>query len=246
MAQEPVRDEAERLVAAAIAAVSMAARSLPRGGGRPLATGSAECCVCPICRVIAGMREPNPDLADRLAAGAGDLATAVAGVLRTFGRGAAESAPEPAGRRGEGEEFWESLRQRASDAARRASPMAGRSQDPSAGDPWRQATVGPSTPVPMAKKAVRPVPPPAAEPTVAKKAVAKKAVATKAVATKAVATKAVAKKAEAKAAGEASPAKKAVPAKKAAAKRTAAKKAGPAPDGRAAPAKGTAAPPGSG
>jgi hypothetical protein len=74
------RAEAERLVAAALAAVSMAARSTTG-----FATGSAECCVCPLCKAIAAAREPNPDIAERLATGAGDLAAGVASVLRAFG-----------------------------------------------------------------------------------------------------------------------------------------------------------------
>src|SRR6185503_8633798 len=68
---DPIREEAQRLIAAALAAAAAAASQT--GGGR-FANGSAECCVCPICRVIAAMREPDPDLAGRLAAGAGDLA----------------------------------------------------------------------------------------------------------------------------------------------------------------------------
>src|SRR6266481_1191485 len=93
MTGDPVRDEAERLVAAAIAAVSLAARGLGGvAGGRlggshvGFATGSAECCVCPVCRVISAMRDPNPDLAERLASGAGDLAAAVTGILRSVSR----------------------------------------------------------------------------------------------------------------------------------------------------------------
>jgi hypothetical protein len=84
MATDPVRDEAQRLVAAALAAASLAARSA--GGGREnFATGSAACCVCPVCRLIEAMRDPDEELTDRLVSGAGDLATAVAGLLRSFG-----------------------------------------------------------------------------------------------------------------------------------------------------------------
>lgn len=77
---DPIREEAQRLVAAALTAAAAAASQT---GGR-FATGSAECCVCPICRVIAAMRDPDPDLAGRLAAGAGDLAVGVAGLLRSL------------------------------------------------------------------------------------------------------------------------------------------------------------------
>ncbi|GAA2328187.1 hypothetical protein GCM10010170_004520 [Dactylosporangium salmoneum] len=74
------REEAERLVAAALAAMSMAARSTAG-----FATGSAECCVCPLCKAIAAARDPDPQVAERLATGAGDIAEGVASFLRSFG-----------------------------------------------------------------------------------------------------------------------------------------------------------------
>lgn len=49
-----------------------------------LATGSAECCVCPVCRAIANLRDPSPESAARLATGAGDFATGVASLMRAF------------------------------------------------------------------------------------------------------------------------------------------------------------------
>jgi hypothetical protein len=97
------REEAERLVAAALAAASVAARGLVRSanplsgvadaaerllaGGGPghVATGSPECCVCPLCRAIAAVRDPSPQVALKLATGAADLASNVTGVLRTVG-----------------------------------------------------------------------------------------------------------------------------------------------------------------
>jgi hypothetical protein len=122
------REEAERLVAAALAAASFASRargktaanrddrSDDRGpslddlaglaslaarflGGRPaepppapaaatghhIATGSPECCICPICRAIAAVRDPSPEFAERLAAGASDLAAGVTSILRALG-----------------------------------------------------------------------------------------------------------------------------------------------------------------
>ena len=81
MAADRVREEAEKLVAVALAALSTATRGL---GGSGFATGSAECCVCPVCRTIAAMRDPGSDLAERLTAGLGDLATGVTAVLRTL------------------------------------------------------------------------------------------------------------------------------------------------------------------
>jgi hypothetical protein len=203
---DPVRNEAERLVSAAIAAVSLAARSLPSSGSRAIATGSNECCVCPVCRMIASMRDPRVEVAERLATGAGDLATAVTGVLRMLAQGAGRARGGSAHadedyREREGDEFWESMRRRAADAARAAAQA---SRPSPADDTWRQATSAPAT-KPMAKKAIAKTVPrqavsgnavaqrPAAERPVAKKAVAKKAVAKKAVAKKAVAKKAVKK-----------------------------------------------------
>ncbi|RZU52887.1 hypothetical protein EV385_4771 [Krasilnikovia cinnamomea] len=63
------------------------------------ATGSAECCVCPICRVITNLRDPSPDMAERLATGAGDFATGLASLLRAFSAMAAQrpAAPHPGG-----------------------------------------------------------------------------------------------------------------------------------------------------
>jgi hypothetical protein len=87
--RDPVRDEAERLVAAALAALSVASRTLPgfaARAGEGFATGSPECCVCPVCKTIAAMREPNPEFAERLATGAADLAVGVASLLRSLSR----------------------------------------------------------------------------------------------------------------------------------------------------------------
>ncbi|WP_329102594.1 hypothetical protein OG792_24365 [Micromonospora sp. NBC_01699] len=52
------------------------------GGG--FATGSAECCVCPICRTIVALRDPSPEFAERLATGAGDFAAGLASLLRAL------------------------------------------------------------------------------------------------------------------------------------------------------------------
>ncbi|GHJ45024.1 hypothetical protein Cs7R123_23660 [Catellatospora sp. TT07R-123] len=72
------REEAERLVAAALAAATLAANANPH-----LATGSAECCICPLCRVIAAVRDPDPEFVERVATGAGDLAAGLASFLRS-------------------------------------------------------------------------------------------------------------------------------------------------------------------
>lgn len=70
------------------------AAGAPAGAG--FATGSPECCVCPICRGIAALRDPSPEFAERLATGAGDLAAGVASLLRAF------APTEPAGTPGGG------------------------------------------------------------------------------------------------------------------------------------------------
>jgi hypothetical protein len=112
VAADPVRDEAEQLVAAAIAAVSMAARGLSAATGDHLATGSAECRICPICRVIAAVREPDPDLTERLATSAGELAAGVAAMLRSFAQASRPPDEEPA-RGDEADARWESVRAKA-------------------------------------------------------------------------------------------------------------------------------------
>ncbi|MEV5766395.1 hypothetical protein AB0L34_17745 [Micromonospora sp. NPDC052213] len=108
------REEAERLVATLLAGARLAtsgsgtgpwgplggivsgvlghsaAPGEPTGGsGGGFATGGPECCVCPVCRGIAALRDPSPEFAERLATGAGDLAAGVASLLRAF------APPEP-------------------------------------------------------------------------------------------------------------------------------------------------------
>ncbi|MET8351379.1 MULTISPECIES: hypothetical protein [unclassified Micromonospora] len=102
------REEAERLVATLLAGARLASAGSaggawgplggmlagvlghsaapggPFGAGGGFATGSAECCVCPVCRGIAALRDPSPEFAERLATGAGDLAAGVASLLRAF------------------------------------------------------------------------------------------------------------------------------------------------------------------
>jgi hypothetical protein len=115
------RREAERLVATGLAALSMAADrigapSRPRGGAaaagydalgdmlfgpsrrHSVANDSAECCHCPVCRVIAVARQPSPEFAERLASGVGTLAEGAARVLRVVaGPGAESTGPESTG-----------------------------------------------------------------------------------------------------------------------------------------------------
>jgi hypothetical protein len=147
------REEAERLVAAALAAASVAARGLVRnvnplsgvadaaerllagGSGGHVATGSPECCVCPMCRAIAAVRDPSPQLAVKLATGAAGLAGGVTEVLRAVGGLVAGS---PATRRGESR----------GEDSRRTGPAAPRR---AAADPdlaWRMATTAPAATAP--------------------------------------------------------------------------------------------------
>ncbi|MER7456507.1 hypothetical protein [Micromonospora sp. NPDC126480] len=103
------------------------------GGG--IATGTAECCVCPVCRAIVALRDPSPEFAERLATGAGDLAAGVASLLRAF------APAEPAERVAHPAESAEPASgpaepaPTAPDRTRSAGPASG------AGDHvWREAT----------------------------------------------------------------------------------------------------------
>ncbi|MEU8262899.1 hypothetical protein AB0C02_19995 [Micromonospora sp. NPDC048999] len=80
----------------------------PTAGGAGFATGSPECCVCPICRGMAALRDPSPEFAERLATGAGDLAAGVASLLRAFAPAepAATTAPAGAGATPTGDHVW--------------------------------------------------------------------------------------------------------------------------------------------
>lgn len=115
---EVVRDEAERMVAAGLAAVSVVADRIgaptrERGGAaaagfdalgdmlfgpsghrrHTVANDSAECCRCPVCRVISAAREPNPNVAERVAAGVGSVAEGATRLLRAVAGAAGAAAP---------------------------------------------------------------------------------------------------------------------------------------------------------
>jgi hypothetical protein len=83
------RQEAEKLVAALLAAATIAANANPHWS-----TGSTECCVCPLCKVIAAVRDPDPEMVERVATGAGDLAAGVASFLRHVASPAAKGSGE--------------------------------------------------------------------------------------------------------------------------------------------------------
>lgn len=58
-----------------------------------LATGSAECTVCPVCRTVHAVRQLSPEVKAHLAAAAASLVQAAAGILAT-------AAPAPPSQRG--------------------------------------------------------------------------------------------------------------------------------------------------
>jgi hypothetical protein len=191
------REEAERLVAAALAAASVAARGIARnasplagvagtaerllagGTGGHVATGSAECCVCPLCRAIAAVRDPSPELALKLASGASDLASGLTGVLRSVSdlvsatpAGRSRPGAPPAHRGADPDSVWHTATTRRPDrpGSRPADPTSGEhSAEPAvlddpwqaatADDPWHAATTAPVPPAGTPEPADEPVPP---------------------------------------------------------------------------------------
>lgn len=158
------REEAERLVATLLAAARLAAAGTeggtswgPLGGivssvlghaesstGAGLSTGTAECCICPLCRAIVALRDPSPEFAERLATGAGDLAAGVASLLRAFASAqpAATAAADPTAETaapGRPTPVWQ-----AATRSRHDSPSA------SEGDVWSATTRAEEDPVPAA------------------------------------------------------------------------------------------------
>ena len=170
------REEAERLVAAGLAFASLAANAHPE-----IATGSAACCVCPFCKLIDAVRDPDPQVVERIATGAGDLAVGVAGLLRGLSAMARPSA-DP----------WSTATAASDDAETsgngsapsRGSASSGRSASDGAASGGAVSTRGAAGSGAAGSSG--------AGGPVAKKAVVKKAVAKKAIAKKAVAKKAVA------------------------------------------------------
>jgi hypothetical protein len=169
-ARRQLRDLTEQLLSAgSSAAGSSAAGAGSAGQARPgLATGSDECCICPFCRLIAAIRDPSPEFAERLASGAGDLAAGVTSVLRAFADAGSGMGGWAAAGRGSGD------RSGSADEG-----MTGRSRawsgEGDVPDPWRAATTAatgtpagqtgsdqpaPAKPKPMARKAVKRAVPP--------------------------------------------------------------------------------------
>jgi len=110
------RQEAERLVATAVAAARLAAGRAGHG-----AAGST-CRGCPLCRALAALREPDPRVVEDLATRAGDIAAGVAGLLRS-----ASAWPQHARPTGD-DEVW------------REATRAGQTGPPRRDDAWAAAT----------------------------------------------------------------------------------------------------------
>jgi hypothetical protein len=287
------REEAERLVAAALAAAQFASRAARRNTGASasrrdsgardtgndlledltglanmasrflgtggfggastapppapekhhvIANGSEECCVCPVCRAIAAVRDPSPEFAERLATGASDLAAGATSILRAFGE-----AARRAGRGGDHDERRAvvnaetvapagPIADTVDEAAVGGVPATEPDVEPEAedssgwpsganfGNVWQAATRAQDEPITSsAPVATDPSPARVEQPATAKKPMAKKAVAKKAVAKKAVAG-AESRSARSPAAAAAAPGRKAT-AKKATAGKATAKKA---------------------
>jgi hypothetical protein len=79
----PLADEAQRLVEAGLAWAQRLVAAVDPAGER-LATGAPECGACPICRAVAALRDPSPEVTERITATVTDLATLVATGLRTL------------------------------------------------------------------------------------------------------------------------------------------------------------------
>lgn len=89
----PLAAEAARLVEAGLEWAQRLAASVDPTGER-LATGAPECGVCPVCRAMSALRDPSPEMAERLTSAVTELATLVAAGLRAF-----EGHVGPAGQR---------------------------------------------------------------------------------------------------------------------------------------------------
>ena len=135
--------------------------------GAGFATGAPECCVCPICRGIAALRDPSPEFAERLATGAGDLAAGVASLLRAFASaepGAPSSPGDTGGPAGSpaGDHVWREATRTGHDSqpAPEQDVWSAATRGEGAADPEPPADgAGPDAPVTDRPPAGRPVVP---------------------------------------------------------------------------------------
>src|SRR5436309_10428049 len=98
-----IRDEAERLVSATLAAASFALRgtrafSTYGNAGSRTADGepappTAEWCFCPVCRGVAAVRNPSPQMVFTVAEGATNVASGIASALRALGPAMPQPGP---------------------------------------------------------------------------------------------------------------------------------------------------------
>lgn len=82
--------------AGAAAGIAAAVSGAARDVDEHLATGSAECTWCPVCRVVHAVRQTSPEVRQHLAVAAGALAQAAAGLLATDVPGRSEGRPRSA------------------------------------------------------------------------------------------------------------------------------------------------------
>jgi hypothetical protein len=125
------------------------------GPGGAWATGSAECCVCPVCRVIANLRDPSPHAMERLATGAGDFATGLASLMRGVSAMTGErhrtTRPRPAPPRPDPDAMWTAATRRGT-----APPPA---PEPDEHDsPWAAATRAAAADASASERPARPAP----------------------------------------------------------------------------------------
>jgi len=137
---EPVREEAA-------SDAPRAERPPAQGAAHGFAgwsTGSAECCVCPVCRAIAAVRDPSPATAVRLATGAGDLASGAASIMRGLSalsgaRPVKRTKPaKPARPVVDPDVAWSAATRTTRDAGRHEAASV--DLDPETSDPWTAAT----------------------------------------------------------------------------------------------------------
>ncbi|MGY0006446.1 hypothetical protein [Micromonospora sp. I033] len=140
----------------------------PSGGAAGFATGSPECCVCPVCRGIAALRDPSPEFAERLATGAGDLAAGVASMLRAFVPAEPTGPGDPAGAGGSGgtaagDHVWREATRTGHDSqpAPEQDVWSAATRGEGAADPGAAPAdaAGPDVPAPSRPPAGRPVVP---------------------------------------------------------------------------------------
>jgi len=95
----PLGEEAARLLGAA---QDWLHRTVLDPATAKVATGSPECCWCPLCQLIAALRGNRPELTERLSEALGaltELQTALAGLLRGVTVPAAAGEQPPADER---------------------------------------------------------------------------------------------------------------------------------------------------